>query len=370
MRRLLGVLIAVIALWMGLVGPGPVAASPTLPTSAHTYDASDYSAQFEHGVSNRGPPANRFKAPLKSTGDLWSPGALTRSPMAATAINYAYNGLARLSHKGSLGARPGVAAGSTAQGHARVLDPDLLSLPGWHVAAETAAKACSFSGATAVLMADGTKKPIEDIKVGDKVIATDPETGKRVTRRVTRVWVHDDQLLDLIIDGDVITTTEDHLFWSVTDRRFERADRLVAGEVVLGDDRRQIAVSGFRLGKERTTLAYNLSIAGVHTYHVGEEAVLVHNECSDVAYQGVRHIRDEIAREGKNGSHSWAARMSDDELGSYLDGFITRGGGQRLDDGALGWYDPDRGIAIIQRSEYSMTGYSMPYSDFLGRLAN
>jgi hypothetical protein len=27
-------------------------------------------------------------------------------------------------------------------------------------------------------------------------------------------------------------------------------------------------------------LAYNLSIAGVHTYHVGQDAILVHNSCS------------------------------------------------------------------------------------------
>jgi len=62
--------------------------------------------------------------------------------------------------------------------------------------------------------------------------------------------------------------------------------------------------------------------------------------------------------------------MTDDELASYLDDFVSRGSGQRLDDGSLGWYDPDRGIAIIQRSEYSMTGYTMSYSDFLGRRAN
>ena len=60
--------------------------------------------------------------------------------------------------------------------------------------------------------------------------------------------------------------------------------------------------------------------------------------------------------------------MSDDELADYLDGFVTGGGGQELKDGAIGWYDPDRGIVIIQRGEYSMTGYKMSYEDFLGKL--
>lgn len=145
----------------------------------------------------------------------------------------------------------------------------------------TAAHTCmrSFAGTTPVLMADGTRKPIKDVKPGDKVVATDPETGERVVRKVTKVWVHDDTVIDLVVDGEVITTTEDHPFWSVTDQRFARADELAAGEIVLGDGSRALTVSGLRPGTQRTALAYNLSIAGVHTYHVGADEVLVHNSC-------------------------------------------------------------------------------------------
>ncbi len=45
-----------------------------------------------------------------------------------------------------------------------------------------AANACglrSFSGDTLVLMADGSKKPIDEVEVGDWVVATDPETGEQ-----------------------------------------------------------------------------------------------------------------------------------------------------------------------------------------------
>jgi hypothetical protein len=34
----------------------------------------------------------------------------------------------------------------------------------------------------------------------------------------------------------------------------------------------------------------------------------------------------------------------------------------------MGWYDADRGVAIIQRGEYSMTGYEMSYEGFLREL--
>jgi hypothetical protein len=37
---------------------------------------------------------------------------------------------------------------------------------------------------------------------------------------------------------------------------------------------------GLMTGTEHSELAYNLSIAGVHSYHVGDDAILVHNTCN------------------------------------------------------------------------------------------
>ncbi|WP_035919665.1 polymorphic toxin-type HINT domain-containing protein, partial [Knoellia sinensis] len=150
---------------------------------------------------------------------------------------------------------------------------------GTKLAATTAARACSFTGTTTVLMGDGTKKPIEDIKVGDKVLATDPETGEQEARTVTHVWVHADSVVDLKLDGEVIATTEDHPFWSVTEQRFERADELGPGEQVLAADGRALDVVGLALASTRQALAYNLTVEGIHTYHVGDSEALVHNTC-------------------------------------------------------------------------------------------
>ena len=149
---------------------------------------------------------------------------------------------------------------------------------------DTAAESClhSFSGSTLVLMADGRRKPIRDIKIGDRVVATDPETGARVLRRVTRVWVHPDKLIKLVVGGEVLRTTEDHLFWSETDQRFERTDQLSRGERVLGDHDRKVEVFRVVGDGRQLRMAYNLEIEGVHTYHVGRESVLVHNDCFDL----------------------------------------------------------------------------------------
>lgn len=146
-------------------------------------------------------------------------------------------------------------------------------------AAELAAKACSFIGGTAVLMADGTKKPIKDVAVGDKVMATDPETGEQVAKTVEHVFVHEDTVIDLIVDGEIISTTEDHPFWSVTDQKFVRADDLAGGEQVLAAEGRLITVTGLERGSARKAVAYNLSVKGIHTFHVGTSEILVHNSC-------------------------------------------------------------------------------------------
>lgn len=84
----------------------------------------------------------------------------------------------------------------------------------------------SFTGDTPVLMADGTRKPIKDVAIGDTVIATDPETGDSGPRKVTALikGAGDKQLVDLTLDTDgptgtkpgSITATDGHPFWAPT----------------------------------------------------------------------------------------------------------------------------------------------------------
>ena len=130
-------------------------------------------------------------------------------------------------------------------------------------------------------MADGTSKPISEVEVGDEVLAVDPETGQRGARRVLNLVVHDDTLVDLGIDGDVVTTTEDHPFWNHTDGAFQRADALDAGDLVLTADGDLVAVDGLVAGTDQLGTAYNLHIEEIHTYfvEVGDNEVLVHNKC-------------------------------------------------------------------------------------------
>jgi hypothetical protein len=136
----------------------------------------------------------------------------------------------------------------------------------------------SFAGSTPVLMADGTHQPIRDVRPGDYVHARDPVSGASGPRRVIDTFVHPDALVDLrLAGGDRITTTADHPFWSATDRAFEDAEDLSPGENVQSANGTELAVGGLDSGSAREGAAYNLSVLGLHTYHVGDAEVLVHN---------------------------------------------------------------------------------------------
>lgn len=155
-------------------------------------------------------------------------------------------------------------------------------------AADDLAMACrtnSFVPATLVLMAGGTSKPIADVAIGDMVMATDPETGERGARRVIDTIVGDGikELVDIEIEGDVITATDRHPFWVDDEGRWVDAEDLDRGDVLLLADGDIVKVGAVR---ERTEVrrVHNLTVDGIHTYYVlaGDDPVLVHNCVQDV----------------------------------------------------------------------------------------
>ncbi|MGW7363764.1 RHS repeat-associated core domain-containing protein [Streptomyces sp. NPDC054841] len=146
----------------------------------------------------------------------------------------------------------------------------------------------SFTADTLVLMADGTRKPIKNVRVGDKVLATDPETGESGFRKVTALitGTGGKQLVDITIDTDgragsrtsTLTTTNGHPFWVPELRRWLRADELKAGHWLQTSSGTWTQISTVRARTETTTV-YNVTVDDLHTYYVlaGATPVLVHN---------------------------------------------------------------------------------------------
>ncbi|MEJ3749675.1 polymorphic toxin-type HINT domain-containing protein [Actinomycetes bacterium KLBMP 9797] len=156
-------------------------------------------------------------------------------------------------------------------------------------AGKGAARGCnSFTGTTGVLMADGSTKAISEVRVGDKVVATDPTTGKTETREVTRLRSGADQsdLVEVVVDIDGITgektgsvvATDEHPFWVEVENRWVYAKDLKPGYRFETSDHRSATVVRTRTWSEYLTV-YNLTVDGIHTYYVlaGNAAVLVHN---------------------------------------------------------------------------------------------
>jgi hypothetical protein len=171
---------------------------------------------------------------------------------------------------------------------------------------DVAGALCSFSAETEVVMGDGTTKPISKIEIGDQVLAEDPETGERGARTVTQLWIHDDTLVDLAVDGQTVTTTENHPFWNQTDGEWQRADDLDRGDVLLGVDGQLLPVVGIEKSSGAAGAAYNLTVDDLHTYFVSTShgSVLVHNTCSLPAL-GHRNVLEGPLPTGNLPAESW-----------------------------------------------------------------
>ncbi|MEY9212452.1 hypothetical protein [Thermobifida halotolerans] len=69
----------------------------------------------------------------------------------------------------------------------------------------------SFVPGTRVLMADGMSKQVEKVKTGDKVLATDPETGEQGARTVlaTIIGTGAKTLVEITVDATTEKPADD-----------------------------------------------------------------------------------------------------------------------------------------------------------------
>jgi hypothetical protein len=137
-------------------------------------------------------------------------------------------------------------------------------------------------------MADGTHRPIDDIKVGDRVLATDPTTGRTEAKQVTELIVGHGhkQLVQLTVGTDAanghttstITATEGHPFWVASKTQWLTAKDLEPGDLLRTPSGTSLQVRSVRKSA-RTLTVYNLTVDQLHTYYVaaGDQDILVHN---------------------------------------------------------------------------------------------
>ncbi|MFI0163383.1 polymorphic toxin-type HINT domain-containing protein [Streptomyces sp. NPDC017095] len=199
----------------------------------------------------------------------------------------------------------------------------------------------SFVPGTEVAMADGSRKPIEKVREGDEVLATDPTTGRTSKEKVTDTIEGRGakNLVRVTIDTDgarghatdTLTATEGHPFWVPDLKKWLKAGELRPGEWLRTGSGTQVKIEAVSAWTQQAAV-YNLTVDRAHTYYVlaGATPVLVHN-CGDVYRSDTR-----------------------DPSVIFGGGFAPKGNNMNLEEhvaGVSGVYTPDSGFVSTTTSK-------------------
>jgi fibronectin type 3 domain-containing protein len=159
-------------------------------------------------------------------------------------------------------------------------------LPNWPSYTVPGGPPC-FSASAPILMADGSTKLIEAVKVGDQVMAFNgkPDRVKRVYRQtsdhIREIWYRDDE-------GNIrrLETTDGHLFW-VKSKEWIPARKLLTGDFLITKDQKEYMVErNERFDKPISV--YNFDVSKYRSYFAG--GVLVHERCGMMESDPVKNM--------------------------------------------------------------------------------
>ncbi|MEU9581510.1 RICIN domain-containing protein [Streptomyces chilikensis] len=153
---------------------------------------------------------------------------------------------------------------------------------------KTGCRTNSFPGTTEVVLADGSRKALRDVRTGELLLASDPDTGDTRGEPVTRTFQHGaDYLVEVTLDdGGRLTSTPGHQIFVPGDG-WTLASDLRPGDTLRTPEgtRTVAAVSGRHEATPRTV--YDVTVSGLNTFYAvaGDSPVLVHN-CNDLVFDG------------------------------------------------------------------------------------
>ena len=136
-----------------------------------------------------------------------------------------------------------------------------------------------FVAGTSILSSVGYVA-IEDIEIGDYVWASNPETGETSLKKVVQTFVNEtDELVHLTIDGERISCTKEHPFYSPV-KGWTSACQLHAGDILVTVNGAYVVVEQIQHELlESPVTVYNFEVEDFHTYYVSPNNILVHNLC-------------------------------------------------------------------------------------------
>jgi hypothetical protein len=132
---------------------------------------------------------------------------------------------------------------------------------------------------------EGTSKPIEEIQVGEMVLARNEfePHGPLELKRVEELFTRTSPIIELEIGGQKIGTTEEHPFYVPAREAFVPARELQVGDQLISHDGQLLRIDAIHSTLQIATV-YNLRVADYHTYFVGCDewgwSVWAHNVCT------------------------------------------------------------------------------------------
>jgi preprotein translocase subunit YajC len=136
----------------------------------------------------------------------------------------------------------------------------------------------SFTPDTPVLLASGKRVRIDQVKVGDKVLAQDPKSGRQAAEPVERIIIGQGRkhLVTIAIPGETIVATDAHPFYVRQTHDFVTAGELQPGEQLMLSTGVWVTITSVQ-HKDQMLRVDNLSVGQFHTFFAGQSSVLVHN---------------------------------------------------------------------------------------------
>jgi hypothetical protein len=155
---------------------------------------------------------------------------------------------------------------------------------------------CCFVGSTLVTLSDLTQVRIDTIKVGDKVLSYNEETGETLISTVVKVSspTKKDIVKHSVSTGIEIEAARNHPFWVVdkgwssyspgTTKKDHDMDveQLEEGDRLLTQEGKEVVLLKMELDENRDyEVVYNIALEGHYTYYANN--ILVHNKTAEQA---------------------------------------------------------------------------------------
>ncbi|HEY2493698.1 MAG TPA: S8 family serine peptidase [Paenibacillus sp.] len=128
---------------------------------------------------------------------------------------------------------------------------------------------------TEIITKDGPK-PIEQIQIGDIVLAKDTDTGKQAYKPVVNLFSRENtEIYNLEIQGELVQSTGNHPFW-VKGKGWITADELTPGDLLERQTGATVELQSVELSNKESRV-YNFEVEGFHTFYVSALGLLTHN---------------------------------------------------------------------------------------------